>query len=500
MTYFHRPLLPLFCLSLIAYLIAPFWFPLGPQVYQSPLPDIRTFTPSLWLGLLYGGWFLLLYAAYGLAALRISRLPRPPGLGWLSTTAVFFAIPQLFTFPINATDIYRYFIRGRIFSIHGQNPYAIEAATLTHDPFWQLAGEWATATSPYGPVWELIAGGLTWPLGENLLLGLLLFKLLGLLTHLANGALLWHILAAASPQHRASVTLLWLWNPALLNIFVIDAHNDGLMLFWLLLGYWVWQRWQRPLLAFLLMVLAPLTKPIGLLALPFLFIGMWHKLPHKLADRLLFVLASLVGSLLLVWLVFLPFGSPLDLATRLLDEASGGGFSPLTLLYLLLLQITEAVPVHELLAGARAIFIGAALWWLWQTFRQKRPFLHPTADIFTAYLWHAFSFRIWYAVWAFPWLLIDNRPYWRRVGFWFLLTTQLSVLIYGHLRFYALGGSIVWSHIIGVPFTFGLPLLLALIHRETFFVTVINPPPNPFPPGGGICSLPFWGRAREGAV
>jgi hypothetical protein len=469
MNHSPRPLFLLFCLSLLAYLIAPLWFPLGPYANRLPLPDIRFFTPSLAAGLLYALWFLLLYGLYGLAAWRITRLPQPPGLGWLLGTAVFYAIPQLFTFPINATDIYRYFIRGRILGVYGQNPYAIEAAALTGDPYWQLAGEWATATSPYGPLWELLAATITAAIGENLLLGLLIFKLLGLLTHLANGALIWQILAAASPQRQSTMTLLWLWNPALFNIFVIDAHNDGLMLFWLLLGYWLWQRgpqlWPNwvmwPLPAFLIMVLGPLTKPIGLLALPFFYVGMWHTLPNRWLVRLRFGLACLVGSLGLIWLAFWPFGSPLDLATRLLDEAAGGGFSPLTLLYLLLMQGMDQVPMGQILTGARLLFVGAMLLWLWWGFWQKRPSLHSVADSFTAYLWHAFSFRIWYAAWAFPWLLLDDRPYWRRVAFWFLLTTQLSVLIYGHLRFYALGGSIVWTHIIGVPFTFGLPLLLA---------------------------------------
>jgi hypothetical protein len=470
-----RPLFLLFCLSLLAYLIAPVWFPLWPYVDRLPLPDVRFFTPSLGAGLLYALWFLLLYGLYGLAALRVSRLPTPPGLGWLLGTAVFFAIPQLATFPINATDIYRYFIRGRIFSMYGQNPYAVEAATLTGDPFWRLAGEWATATSPYGPLWELLAGGVTVLAGNNLLLGLLLFKLLGLLSHLAVGVLIWYSLDWATPQRQATMSLLWLWNPALFNIFVIDAHNDGLMLFWLVLGYLVWRRWQRPFFAFMLMVLAPLTKPIGLLALPFFFIGMWHSLADRvLYRRLAFGLLCLVGSLGLVWLAFWPFGSPLDLAVRLLDEASGGGFSPLTLLYLLLLQGMEQVPVNLLLNGARLLFIGAALLWLAWGFWGKRPSLSGTADIFTGYLWHAFSFRIWYAVWAFPWLLLDGRSYWRRVGIWFLLTTQLSVLIYGHLRFYALGGSLFWSHLIGVLFTFGLPLLLAHRTIHTRLVAAVS--------------------------
>ncbi|MFO7540419.1 MAG: hypothetical protein R6X32_20460, partial [Chloroflexota bacterium] len=470
MKFSSRPLLLIFVLSLAAYLLAPIWFPLGPYAGQHPLPDIRTFTPSLAAGLLYGLWFLLLYGLYGLAALRLRRLPQLPGLAWLLGTAFFLGIPQLFAFPINATDLYRYFIRGRIFSVYGQNPYVVEAASLTGDPFWRFAGEWATATSPYGPLWELTAGGVTGLVaqgGDNLLWGLLAFKLLGLLTHLANGALIWHILAGVTPQRQATMTLLWLWNPALFNIFVIDGHNDGLMLFWLLLGYLVWQRRQQPapswsmwpLPAFLLMVLAPLTKPIALLALPFFFIGMWHTIPAKpFLLRLRFALACLAGSLLLLWLAFWPFGSPFDLATRLLDEAAGGGFSPLTLLYLLLIQVMDGVPVNWLLNGARLLFVGAGLLWLWWGFADKRPSIRGAADIFTAYLWHAFSFRLWYAAWAFPWLLLDDRSYWRRVGFWFLLTTQLSVLIYGHLRFYALGGSLVWSHLIGVSFTFGLPL------------------------------------------
>jgi hypothetical protein len=50
-----------------------------------------------------------------------------------------------------------------------------------------------------------------------------------------------------------------------------------------------------------------------------------------------------------------------------------------------------------------------------------------------------------------------------RAGLWFLLTSQLSVVIYGHLRVYALGGDQTAAHLIGVPFTFILPWLLALL-------------------------------------
>ncbi|MCA9872968.1 MAG: hypothetical protein KC441_04920, partial [Anaerolineales bacterium] len=96
-----------------------------------------------------------------------------------------------------------------------------------------------------------------------------------------------------------------------------------------------------------------------------------------------------------------------------------------------------------------------------------------TADIFALYIVQALSFRIWYASWPFPWLVLDApdapsawHTFRLHAGLWFLLTAQLSVLIYGHLRVYALGGSAPLAHVIGVPFTFGLPLVLAWLSAQ----------------------------------
>jgi hypothetical protein len=48
-------------------------------------------------------------------------------------------------------------------------------------------------------------------------------------------------------------------------------------------------------------------------------------------------------------------------------------------------------------------------------------------------------------------------------GFWFLFTGQLSVLNYGQIRTSLLHGQHLYAHLIGVPFTFLLPLLLVSI-------------------------------------
>jgi hypothetical protein len=475
----------------IGYGLTAVYFPLTPHFNRLPLPDIRTFTPSLGQGLLYALGFIFLYWLYGQALGH-----RPPRLLLILGTTILLALPLLLTFPFNATDIYRYVIRGRVSSIYGQNPFTEPPDAFPQDPFRPLAGEWSSETSPYGPLWELTAAAVTALAQDNLYLGLILFKLLGLAGHLLIALLIWLLAGREAAGCRAA--LLWAWNPALLLTFVADTHNDSLMLLWLLLGLWVGQthHQQRPsaprlALSLTLMSLAPLTKPIGLLPLPFFFLTFWRQLPDTHA-RLRLLLLSTTGILATLLLAFLPFGSPLALLERLAQEAgTGGGFS-ITVLLLLLNQRLAIGLSWDLLTNATRLIAGViVLWLLWRTWHGRSP-LRATAGIFALYIFQALNFRIWYSVWTIPWLILASGEWrvasgewrvasgeWRamlsplssflsplshhlQAGLLFLLTTQLSVLIYGHLRVYALGGDHFPAHLIGVPFTFGIPLLLAL--------------------------------------
>lgn len=459
----------LFLLSLAGYGLLALWMPLLPHFDRLPLADVRTFSPSLLAGLFYALWLIGMFWLVWLVARLVRAGKRPfPLRAILLTTALYTAV-LLFTAPYNATDIYRYLIRGRVQTVYDESPFTTPPNQFPDDPFAAYAGEWADAASPYGPVWEVSAGLLTRLSGDNLLAGLLLFKGLGAGVFLLNTALIWLLLAGQKTAVRSAITLLWAWNPALLLIFTADGHNDGLMILWLLLGLLVNRRgWTTA--GFLIMLLAPLTKPIGVLALPFFFLAAWKTLPD-LSRRLRFALGTAVGGVALTALAFAPFGSPLALGQRLLQEiASVPGFSPAV--FLLFLGKLAGLPATmQTLTTIGAALTGTAvlltLWLLWQTWHGRSP-LRGAADIFAAYMLQALSFRLWYAAWPFPWLLLDDGlngdgrfPYRLRVGFWFLLTSQLSVLIYGHLRVYALGGSQTAAHLIGVPFTFALPFLLA---------------------------------------
>ncbi|MFQ5421729.1 MAG: hypothetical protein ACE5EY_15360 [Anaerolineae bacterium] len=239
------------------------------------------------------------------------------------------------------------------------------------------------------------------------------------------------------------------------------------MIVWLLAG-WLAVARGRPSAGLVLAAVGALTKPIGLLALPFLALAGWRQCPDGRAKWRFVGLAGW-GMAAAVWLAFLPFGSPLALGQRLLREAgNSAGFSAGALVMLFTGWQDWIGPAGLVLLG------GAALWLRWRGGHGRSPF-RGIADIFFVYVWQALNFRIWYAVWPFAWLLLDDSSsprrhgdgtglgYRQRVGMWFLLTSQLSVVIYGHVRAFWLGGSHLAAHLIGVPFTFLLPWVLGMV-------------------------------------
>lgn len=457
-------------LSLTGFVILSLWFPLRPNFNVSPTLDIRSLAPSLAEALAYVLLICFLYALYLLAYRLVSRREHGLSLTSILLVAAVFCLPLLLTYPINATDIYRYFIQARITIVHDLSPFAVPPSELVGDPYALLAGEWAKVTTPYGPLWELVAGTAIRFTQDDLWSSMLIFKGLAAVAFLAGAIVIWLTLRGSTLSKRSAATILWAWNPSLLLIFAMDGHNDSLMILWLLSGWLLIDR-GRYQVGMIVMLLAPLTKAIGLLPLPIFFLAVWRQLPN-MAARVRFLIISAAAGLVLLFGFFLPFGSPLDLAARLLEEAEGGlGFSPVTLLYLLGKQLLDLTPTLTLVSRILAVIFGLlAIYLMWRTWRGRSP-LRGAADIFTGYVAQALNFRIWYASWPFPWLILDSEKKERLdpvrtarlgAGLAFLLTSQLSVIIYGHFRALLFGGSSLAAHIVGVSFTFLLPIAVGV--------------------------------------
>ncbi len=184
-------------------------------------------------------------------------------------------------------DIFSYILYGRISAVHHANPLITTPATFTSDPFLPLVF-WRNTRSVYGPVWLLLSGGLSLlaqALGGSLAVYVALFKLLGLLAHLANALLVWRILGRLAPRRQLSGTLFYAWNPLCLLEFCASGHNDAVMLTLLLLGVYCLLRgslaWEvAALVAFGLSVA---TKYAPLILLPSLFVAVAFWLAARLA-------------------------------------------------------------------------------------------------------------------------------------------------------------------------------------------------------------------------
>jgi uncharacterized protein (TIGR03382 family) len=419
-------------------------------------------------GLSYAAVVSLSFLLCWLASAQVRAEKFLPRLPTIAALAFLFGLPLLFVYPINAADVFLYFLYGRVTAVYRDSPFLSSPAAFPADPFLRFAGEWVGGTSPYGPLWEAVDGAVVHLAGGELLASLLLFKGIGLACHLAIGGMLYLLLQGASPAQRASRCVLWFWNPAPLLMFVVDAHNDAVMLLWLLLGVYLVRR-DKPLAGLSVMMLAPLTKVIGFLALPFVLVAHLRKQSSR-RQQLRFVGLVLTVGVALCVLAFLPFGGVLDWVTRIWEESRGGASFSLLAAVRYLGEVVESF--HPRLwrwqIAATVPFVVVFLFLLRRTARGGRPEV-GLAETFFLYVFTAARYRIWYSVWIFPWALMDlggstllteTRL---RFACVFLWTSQVSVVIYGHIHVEWLDHSRAASHLIGVPFVFGLPLLVGLV-------------------------------------
>lgn len=165
------------------------------------------------------------------------------------------------------SDLYDYALRAKQVLRYAQNPLVHPTVAVAGDP-WLAFSYWRAIPTPYGPLWLLINLLPHWATGgRDLMANLLGLKLLALAAHLGNVALLDRILARLASDQRAAGTLLFGWNPLVLLELVGNGHNDGQMLFFVLLAMLalVAGRWY---FVFPALIAAALVKAAALLLAP----------------------------------------------------------------------------------------------------------------------------------------------------------------------------------------------------------------------------------------
>ncbi len=213
--------------------------------------------------LISGVYLLLLWRVRTLSQERQPRFRMYLGLVMLASVPLL-ALPNLLS-----SDVYSYISFGRVAAVHGGNPFIDPPSRFRTDPFYRWVS-WKEVASVYGPGWiypSILLTVIVNSIKVHVITYVLAYKFLALGLHLINGWLIWSILGRMRPQQQSWGTALYMLNPLTLIEFVGNAHNDVLMITFILLGvllhlrgYWYWT-----IGAF---TLAVLTKWIALPLLP----------------------------------------------------------------------------------------------------------------------------------------------------------------------------------------------------------------------------------------
>ena len=228
----------------------------------------------------YPGWnvVIIVWVMLALLALLGSLLSRALGsnvrsAAWITIGGFMLVGGALTLCPIiQSADLYYYLAYGHIYGLHGINPYLLPAAVSSADD----AALAATLrflgnppfSSPYGPLWTLISGGLAViERGTGLWFQAYSYRLLALGCGIASvGALLY----AARKNHDGGMegAAHVAFHPLVLYETAVGAHNDIAMV---APAAWAFAIVDRmPLFAALLLGAAVGIKYVAIVALPFL--------------------------------------------------------------------------------------------------------------------------------------------------------------------------------------------------------------------------------------
>ena len=186
---------------------------------------------STTLKYLFSGAIVAMYVSY------VAGLRYVPRLRARWAIAAVVAVHAIFVLspPLALTDIFNYVNYGRMEVVHGLNPYtSIPILEPHNDPSFDLSN-WHQLLSPYGPLFTMITFVVV-PLGVAASFWVL--KALLALASLGTLALVWRCARLLGRDPVAAIVLVGL-NPIVLVWGLGGDHNDFLMVFFIVLGFYL---------------------------------------------------------------------------------------------------------------------------------------------------------------------------------------------------------------------------------------------------------------------
>jgi len=285
--------------------------------------------------------------------------------GRAAVSLLLVAAPLLFasmlvpSYPLLSNDIFKYVFDGRILAVYHENPFVRVPADYPDDRFYDLV-YWKAVVNAHGPLWRLLEAASTQIGGESCVRSILAMKAWPALAYLLTTGVVYLALRSTAPDQATFGAVAYAWNPLVLLETFQNGHNDVVAALPVLLALWLaaTARWR---LAFVVLAVGFLIKPLAALVGPILLIAAWQS--GRGARRNALIGVAVAAALVIA--AYVPFfgglatlqglergdlfsaspaelivmgleavGWPLDQAMAMARGVTGGAFALLTVLLL----------------------------------------------------------------------------------------------------------------------------------------------------------------------
>ncbi len=341
---------------------------------------------------------VVLFTLYILALQESRNLSAQQALRPVFTCATLLGAAMTWMYPVNATDIYIYAWRSRLFTHYGVNPIRAYFKDYPADPWMHFASEeWSGRVSPYGPLWNLLGAPITYLADNRIAVALLGFKLLAFGCFLLCGWIIVLALQASSQRHSVVGAIFFLWNPLVLWEAIGNGHNDIVMLVPILLAFLAWFS-RRDSLVIPLLLVATLIKYLAAPLIPLAAIALmsrarsWPQLRKTLGE-------SIILSLLWIGIAFYPFYDFGALRQSVAEQSTLINFSPAAVARNILHQSWPQLEPRPWIALASGLIaLVSVVWQMGRVWRQPMRLPRAAFEVTYVLLLVSLFFRPWYVI------------------------------------------------------------------------------------------------------
>ncbi|HUN05217.1 MAG TPA: hypothetical protein PLQ56_01390 [Aggregatilineales bacterium] len=392
-----------------------------------------------------------------------------------------FSLILLPMYPVDASDVYDYIIRGRISAVYELNPMLNTPDQIMRDPFYRFAS-WRRTASAYGPAWEMLAH-MTSTLTANATRNqqVIAYKLLAITGYGLTALFLGLTLQRIAPQRLVTGLYLFLWNPLVIYMTAGTGHNDALMTASMALAvYCLSRRWY--IAATFAAILGTLIKFIPVLLIPIIALVALRELGRRQWLRYVITSALICGFTAVA--LYAPYWHGWDTLRIQRRELMYTGSAATVIRQWLMFYLDGAADLqtlprntpnsNALLANGTLLLFGLFyLWQLAQLWRDYQPInaVRITARIILAYLLIAsLWFHAWYAIWLIALIaLLEDTPL-RRLSLIFSYLVTWQAFLYNYILVETRAGlRLPWLDVVPVIIYMGYAwLFISAYHLSTW--------------------------------